>query len=290
MLKFFLNFGSDTDIGHHTHLTTKEKDKVDLLDKHRAMEYLCLFIFILIFYVVTIVIDSNIASAAGKICVSISGNDMDSVIAAAKQAQSEADILEIRLDGLKDPDPSQLVQEINSSLLFTNRPVWEGGNFAGEEDERLQILRTAVQSGAQYVDIEMKTGKADVQLLLDEVRDTDCKVIISWHNFKETPSREELEEIFDRQRNSGAHIGKIVTMAHDFTDVLRVLQLQEAAHEKHFPLSAFCMGQAGVISRLATLQLGGFMTYAAPESGKATAPGQLTVSALKEMLQHINGS
>jgi len=236
------------------------------------------------------VIDPNITSTAGKICVSIAGNDTDGVIAAAKQAQSKADIIEIRLDSLDNPNPAQCVKEINSSLLFTNRPIWEGGLYDGAEDERVQILSKAVQSGADYVDIELQTGKANVQLLLDEIRESNCKVIISWHNFEETPPRDVLEEIFDRQRNSGAHIGKIVTMAHHFTDVLRVLALQEAAHEKNFPLCAFCMGEAGMISRLATLRLGGFMTYAAPDSGKTTAPGQLAVSALKEMMQNFNGS
>lgn len=236
------------------------------------------------------VIDPNIASAAGKICISIAGNDTNDLIAAAKQAQSKADIIEIRLDGLDKANPARCVKEINSSLLFTNRPVWDGGRYDGSEDERLQLLMKAVQSGADYVDIELQTGKADIQLLLDEVRESNCKVIISWHNFEETPSRDVLEEILDRQRNSGAHIGKIVTMAHDFTDVLRVLELQEAAHEKHFPLCAFCMGQTGMISRLATLKLGGFMTYAAPDSGETTAPGQLTVSTIKEMMQNFNES
>ncbi len=232
---------------------------------------------------VKIVIDPNIASAAGKICVSIAGNDTDEVIDAAKLAQPKADIIEIRLDGLNNPNPAQCVKEIDSSLLFTNRPIWEGGLYDGAEDERLQILSRAVQSGADYVDIELQTGKADVQLLMDEVRESNCKVIISWHNFEETPPRDVLREIFDRQRNSGAHIGKIVTMAHDFTDVLRVLELQEAAHEKNFPLCAFCMGRAGMISRLATLELGGFMTYAAPDSGKNTASGQIAVPDLADV-------
>jgi len=42
-------------------------------------------------------------------------------------------------------------------------------------------------------------------------------------------------------------------------------------------VSAFCMGAAGTISRLATLYLGGWMTYVALAPEQATAPGQLTV-------------
>ena len=47
------------------------------------------------------------------------------------------------------------------------------------------------------------------------------------------------------------------------------------------------MGKAGVISRAATLELGGFMTYAASDTGEITAPGQLSVSALRSILNAI---
>jgi 3-dehydroquinate dehydratase-1/3-dehydroquinate dehydratase/shikimate dehydrogenase len=84
-------------------------------------------------------------------------------------------------------------------------------------------------------------------------------------------------------------VGKIVTMAKTSADVLRVLSLLLLAAEKGFPLIAFCMGKVGMISRLATVQLGGYMTYAAPDSGQVTASGQLKVSALRSMLKTLVG-
>jgi 3-dehydroquinate dehydratase type I len=83
---------------------------------------------------------------------------------------------------------------------------------------------------------------------------------------------------------SGAHIGKIVTMAHGANDVLRALNLQEQARAAGFCLSCFCMGEAGRISRLATLYLGGYMTYACLNEEQATAPGQISVRRLREMV------
>ena len=44
------------------------------------------------------------------------------------------------------------------------------------------------------------------------------------------------------------------------------------------------MGAHGAISRLATLSLGGFMTYAALSPEQATAPGQITVQNLHALL------
>ncbi|MDA3786124.1 MAG: type I 3-dehydroquinate dehydratase, partial [Deltaproteobacteria bacterium] len=72
----------------------------------------------------------------------------------------------------------------------------------------------------------------------------------------------------------------MVTMARDHTDCLRVLGLQLLAAKERFPLAAFCMGQAGKISRAATLELGGVLTYAAADRQSCTAPGQLTLAEL----------
>ena len=42
-----------------------------------------------------------------------------------------------------------------------------------------------------------------------------------------------------------------------------------------------------MVSRLSTLRLGGFMTYAAPDGGDESAPGQIEVSTLRTMLKKI---
>ena len=66
-----------------------------------------------------------------------------------------------------------------------------------------------------------------------------------------------------------------------------MLNLQDEAATLGFPLIAFCMGRAGMISSIATLELGGFMTYAAPDNGPVTAPGQLPASVLRTILTSL---
>jgi len=104
-------------------------------------------------------------------------------------------------------------------------------------------------------------------------------------NFKTTASARALESIFQEQCRTGADIGKIVTTARDFRDVLRVLGLQKLSHDTGFPLCAFCMGRAGMISRVATLEMGGYMSYAAADDGQPAAPGQLSISAMHMILE-----
>lgn len=223
-----------------------------------------------------------------KICVSIAEDTVQAAINTAQKMAGQADVIEIRLDSLHDPAITPFTESLSSPLLFTNRPVWEGGNYSGEEDARIQLLAEAAENGAAYIDIELKTDKNHQQELIDATRKTDTRIIVSWHNFQETPDYPHLGDILKRQRESGAHIGKIVTMAQDYSDVLRILHLQILAHKTDFPLIAFCMGKAGMISRLATLDLGGYMTYASPGLGEATAPGQIPVKNLLTALEQLS--
>jgi 3-dehydroquinate dehydratase-1/3-dehydroquinate dehydratase/shikimate dehydrogenase len=222
-------------------------------------------------------------NAHARICVSIAAPSVAEAVRAAKEAQPLADVIEIRLDALAAPEIGPFTEQLHKPLLFTNRPAWEGGSFTGDEEVRIEPLLRALAAGAAYVDIELGTDPGLQQQVISAARENSGKVLVSWHDFKVTPSAQALATILQRQYRSGAHIGKIVTTARDFRDVLRVLDLQTEAAELDFPLIAFCMGRPGMISRLATLELNGFMTYAAPDRGPATAPGQLEVSALRRL-------
>ena len=216
----------------------------------------------------------------GKICVSLTGVDAAAIHAEVQPVLDRVDVIEVRLDLMAEPDVARCCVLFKKNLLFTNRPVWEGGAFSGFEDERVRQLFAAVELQAAYVDFELR---ADSQLrgrLLEAMQSSPTRMILSWHDYTATPMPEELEGILQQMMDSGAHIGKIVTTAHTSADVLRVLHLQEGALAAGFPLSCFCMGEAGRISRLATLYLGGYMTYGALSDDCATASGQLSVDRL----------
>ena len=231
-----------------------------------------------------------LASPAG-VCVSIACENETEAVDIARQSEVYADIIEIRLDSLSNPGIEPFVRGLSKPLLFTNRPEWEGGLFKGSEAARVGLLLKAIQNDCALVDLELKTADELRAELLDVLlKHPQTGLIISWHDFSGTPSSDELGDILQQQIESGAHVGKIVTMANDYSDVLRVLNLQAIATENNFPLIAFCMGPIGMISRLATLKLGGFMTYAAPDGGDETAPGQMPVSLIREMLERLNNA
>ncbi len=215
-----------------------------------------------------------------RICVSIGRENIDDAVTVAESVASQADVLEIRLDCLENPDSIPFIEKIKTPLLFTNRPKWEGGHFSGEEEERLASLFQAVSENVAYVDLELLAPADSQQKMRSALQNSTTKLILSWHNFKDTPGREELVGRMAMMQDNGADIGKIITTAHNQEDALRVLQLQEVAAKLDFPLIAFCMGKPGVVSRVATCGLGGYMTYCAVNEKEATAPGQLSVAAL----------
>jgi 3-dehydroquinate dehydratase-1 len=225
----------------------------------------------------------------GGICVAVAALDTDSAISAVKPLENDIDVVEIRLDAMQQVAIPELCRGISRPLLFTNRPAWEGGHCTKAEEERLEPLHEAVRQQAAFVDLELKTPLQYRKQLLDKIRGLQTRLIISHHDFKKTPAAAALSTILQQQVDSGAHIGKIVTMAHSYLDVLRVLHLQCEAQRLNFPLIAFCMGEEGKLSRIITLLLGGFMTYAAIDEQQATAPGQLSVSQLKKAMARLSG-
>jgi 3-dehydroquinate dehydratase-1/3-dehydroquinate dehydratase/shikimate dehydrogenase len=221
---------------------------------------------------------------SGLICVSVAAQDAAGIIAAVLPVVDLIDVVEIRLDGMRHPAIEPCLAAIPRPVLVTNRPTWEGGQYAGGEQERIALLCQGIRAGSQYVDVELRTSVELREQVREAARRHGSKVILSSHNFQGTPPLAHLRETLDQMIAGGADIGKIVTTAATASEALRILALQQEALASSFPLSAFAMGAAGKISRLATLYLGGFMTYAAITAEQATAPGQLSVHDLQTLI------
>ena len=222
------------------------------------------------------------------ICLAIAEKTVYDAIAVAKKFVEKVDLIEIRLDSLQSPEIGPFMKSIPCQLLFTNRPSWEGGSWHGDEHDRVALLLEAIEQGAAFVDIELSAPQASQQKVFTKAKGSLTKVISSSHNFQETPGNEILADLLAQQIASGADIAKMVTTAHNSLDTLRVLALQQQATQANFPLAAFSMGEAGKISRLATLSLGGLMTYVAGDKESCTAPNQIAIDdylAIMELMK-----
>jgi 3-dehydroquinate dehydratase type I len=204
---------------------------------------------------------------------------MGKALIAIKKANRLADLIELRVDYLRNVGLALLLQDRKKPFIVTNRRKEEGGKYRGEERKRLSVLQEAIHLGADYIDVELATEKSLLQGLVRDKRGT--QVILSFHDFRRTPSLKELQRISWQMIQLGADVIKIVPFARSWEDNLSILSLIPFARERGQKIVAFCMGEKGKISRIFSPFFGAAWTYASIDRTRVSAPGQLTVRELK---------
>ena len=213
------------------------------------------------------------------ICIPIVGPNQHKSLEDIATAEPLADILELRLDLMSDYDLDGLLAASTKPCIVTNRTKREGGQFSGSEEERIEVLKQAIVAGAEYVDIETSTPKELLKPFLES--EHNSKVILSYHNFTDTP--EEIEHLYDLMCGMPADILKIVTYARDINNNLSLFNLIHRSKKDGKKLIALCMGEKGEVSRILSPLLGAFLTFGSLETGKETAPGQITGTSLRDI-------
>jgi len=143
----------------------------------------------------------------------------------------------------------------------------------------------AIQAGAEFVDIELSMPSEWREKIIDARGGSE--IVVSSHTVDSTPSRQELDRIFNDSVATGADIVKIVTKAQEWDDNLRVLELIPMARARGVKIIAFCMGPMGRISRLFAHLMGAHLTFTSIETGQESAAGQIPITEMKEMLQQF---
>ena len=214
----------------------------------------------------------------GKICIPIVETTMGDALIAIKEANRLADLIELRVDYLRNVKLVLLLQNRKKPFIVTNRKKEEGGQYKGEERKRLGLLQEAIDLGADYIDVELTTERSLFRDLLRNKRGT--QVILSFHDFRRTLSLKELQRLFDQMIQLGANVIKIVPFARSWEDNLSILSLIPFAREERQKIVAFCMGEKGKPSRIFSPLLGAAWTYASLNQSRISAPGQLTAREL----------
>ena len=206
----------------------------------------------------------------------------DHVLGAMIKARDEgADLLEWRLDVTSEPDVTGVLRQAPLPVIATVRSEEQGGRFVGSKREQLRLILQAAESGCSYLDWEFCPGQA----LPAELSNIRNRVILSYHDLQTTPVDEELMSLFEEMAVTGVEVVKIVTRAQKMEDNQTLLRLIGHGRRQGQQVVAFCLGTLGRISRVACLLVGGSFTYAALETGAEAAPGQLTLSEMRQVLE-----
>jgi len=204
----------------------------------------------------------------------------------AKAIEQGADLVELRVDGLRDQSGWEKLLPVKVPVILTNRPEREGGGFKGDENKRIEVLLQGITRGVSCIDIELSTPGSLREQVVSQAKESGVAVLMSHHDFSSTPSIGVLTDMAKRLAVAGCDLAKIVTFAENTEDALRILDfLAQVQDEVTMPVIAFAMGDAGRITRIAAPVFGSPIVYAA--AGKATAPGQFDVATMKRMLNEL---
>ena len=215
-----------------------------------------------------------------KVCVAIPPKTVNEAIKLIQKAEAEhADFIELRLDNLKNHDHiTDIPTCSNTTLIATNKSTECHGSFFGNETERQKILVRAARGGFEYVDVDL--GTPNQTELIRELKEAGAKVIVSFHDFEQTPQMSKLVKVLEEQLALGADVCKIITTAKVVDDNLVTLDFVSEASKKA-KLVCFAMGELGKTSRLLSPVFGSFFTFACLDEKRKTAKGQLTIDELR---------
>ena len=250
-----------------------------------------------------------------KICVPIIGRTDEEVLAQSEAIAREAerlkeagirkapcvDIVEFRADYYDNicnqTILTELLQKLREQhpdrlLLFTFRTEEEGGELRHDRAGSMleDIYAWAMVSGyIDLLDVELLSGNYRVVRTATKAKDLGIAVVVSYHNFEETPHNGTLEELLWDMEQLGGDILKIAATPKNQFDVDRVLELTEqirkgkTRQEITKPVVLISMTKLGERSRTEGAKLGSAFTFGCV--GSSSAPGQIPLEDLARALE-----
>jgi len=199
------------------------------------------------------------------ICTPIAADNFDSYLNLLQSAKNMgSDIAEFRIDYFKNITAEVLNNVISESelpLIVTNRNREDGGMFSSGEEVRLELLETAIESKPSFVDIEVAIDREKRDNIIQKARINDVGIICSYHDFRHTPTQNEIFEIYSDINETGANVAKMVFTPVTDKDIRNILSVTERFSNNEMLFTIFGMRQKGQITRMLTPLLGACLTY-----------------------------
>ena len=184
------------------------------------------------------------------LCSVIVGPSLEEIKKQIEQVNAQVDLLEMRFDKfvLEDFSPFEyILKSCIIPMIFTLRPLRQGGEFKGSEEERMAIFAHLLSFSPAYVDLEYDVS----EIFLVKVRETHplVKIILSYHDFKSEDFKLglNLDGILKIVKAKYADCYKIAVTLDSILDSFSLLQFAKAYPQK---LIVQGMGSYGQITRI----------------------------------------
>ncbi|WP_453954509.1 type I 3-dehydroquinate dehydratase [Acinetobacter baumannii] len=238
------------------------------------------------------------AATAVKTIVPITAKTKEQALAQAQVIANtaDADLAEFRIDLLSFASDTKQVIALghelkkilgNKPMIATIRTKNEGSQLEISDADYGKTYQAYLKNPfMDWLDVEMFRDQKVVSEIVQKAHQKKVLVVISNHDFQKTPSQDEIEKRLLKQDQMGADVLKIAVMPKSKQDVFTLMNATlKVSQQTTKPLLTMSMGQLGTISRVATANMGG--SYSFGMIGQASAPGQIDVTKLKQILQTV---
>jgi len=189
------------------------------------------------------------------------------------------DLFELRLDclaAMADQVESAL-PKLRRPLIITARDPHEGGANKLRLRQRRDLLGRFLKH-ANYMDVELRSAPA-LRPLLKLAEYKNVRRIISFHNFKSTPSARILAAKAREAKSQHADIFKIATRTDTPMELGRLVEFM-TSNRLDLALAVMGIGKLGAISRVLLARAGSVLIYASI-GGASDVEGQLSLEQLR---------
>ncbi|MCU7699007.1 type I 3-dehydroquinate dehydratase [Acinetobacter sp. AYS6] len=238
------------------------------------------------------------ATIAVKTIVPITAKTKEQALAQAQVIANtaDADLAEFRIDLLSFASDTKQVIALghelkkilgNKPMIATIRTKNEGGQLEISDADYGKTYQAYLKNPfMDWLDVEMFRDQKVVSEIVQKAHQKKVLVVMSNHDFQKTPSQDEIEKRLLKQDQMAADILKIAVMPKSKQDVFTLMNATlKVSQQTTKPLLTMSMGQLGTISRVATANMGG--SYSFGMIGEASAPGQIDVTKLKQILKTV---
>ncbi len=228
----------------------------------------------------------------------VATNEVALVAEASRLVAKSPELIEWRVDFFDQIDNSAAViaaaGKIKATigdipLLFTRRAEHEGGEVIGLAEEQVVAMYADVLASGciDLIDYELSHQPAYVSRVTELAKQYETPLILSYHNFQQTPSVDEIVARLLAAEAAGADVAKVAVMPNSKKDVLNLLAATEAASNRlSIPLITMSMGAFGALSRLIGGAFGSAVTFAVGET--SSAPGQMAIEDVDAVLNILH--
>lgn len=197
------------------------------------------------------------------------------------------DYFEIWLDYIKDLDEKfiiSVIKKFKGRLIFLFRRQ-DLENIKLTLQERQRIISLLANYNV-FLDIDFLTQHEELEFLKKDK--TKIKLILSFHDYRETPKLDYLLNLVAKMKRYSPDIYKFATFCQTEQDSLNLLNLLLKLKEQELKYIVLGMGEKGLITRIVGPMWGNEMIFAPKNLKEKSAKGQLTKKSLELILREVS--